>query len=107
MATRQFSNDEKKAMLKAIQEREGRWDEVDPDTEVMSIGTDIDLNEDKSYALFKQLVNENYVDPGRILQAGGAMPGRTARVVGRGGELTAVGDDIRLSDKGLDEIRDN
>lgn len=107
MVSQEFSNDEKRAMLKAIQEREGRWEEMDPDTEVASIGNNMGLEEDESYALFKQLVKEHYVDPGRILQAGGAMPGRTARVVGRGDELTAVGDDIRLSDKGLSEVADS
>ena len=62
-------------MLGAIHEREGRWDQVDPDTEVGSIGEGIGLSEDQSYELFKLLVDEHYVHPGRILQAGGAMPG--------------------------------
>ena len=37
--------DQRKAMLSAIQEREGRWDEVDPDTEVAHIGNEIGLSE--------------------------------------------------------------
>ena len=83
MAQQGFANDQRKAMLRAIHEREGRWDAVDPDTEVVSIGSEIGLSEDESYALFKLLVDEHYVDPGRVLQARGAMPGRTSRVVGR------------------------
>ena len=79
-----FTDDQRKAMLRAIHEREGRWDRVDPDTEIASIGEGIGLSEDRSYELFGQLVDEHYVDPGRILQAGGAMPGRTGRIVGRG-----------------------
>jgi len=39
-------------MLRAIHEREGGWDEVDPDTEVARIGNEIGLSEDKSYELF-------------------------------------------------------
>jgi hypothetical protein len=92
-------------MLMAIHEREGGWDRVDPDTEIANIGEGIGLSEEESFALFKLLVNEHYVDPGRILQAGGAMPGSTSRVVGRGDSLTAIGDDVRLTDKGQDEIR--
>jgi hypothetical protein len=78
---------------------------VDPDTEIANMGEAIGLGEDESFALFKLLVNEYYVDPGRVLRAGGAMPGSTSRVVGRGDNLTAIGDDMRLTDKGQDEIR--
>jgi hypothetical protein len=92
-------------MLRAIHEREGGWDRVDPDTEIAKMGEAIGLGEDESFALFKLLVNEYYVDPGRVLRAGGAMPGSTSRVVGRGDNLTAIGDDMRLTDKGQDEIR--
>jgi hypothetical protein len=102
---RDFTNDQLKAMLRAIHEREGGWDRVDPDTEIANMGEAIGLGEDESFALFKLLVNEYYVDPGRVLRAGGAMPGSTSRVVGRGDNLTAIGDDMRLTDKGQDEIR--
>jgi hypothetical protein len=73
---------------------------VDPNTEVSSIGESIGLSEDESFALFKLLVDKHYVYPGRILQAGGAMPGRTSRVVGRSDALTAIGDEVELTDQG-------
>ncbi len=102
---RDFTDDERKAMLKAIHEREGRWDRVDPDTEIASIGEGIGLSEDRSYELFGQLVDEHYVDPGRILQDGGAMPGHTSRIVGREDNMTVIGDELRLTDKGRAEIQ--
>ena len=43
-----FTDDRRKAMLSAIQEREGGWDEVDPDTELARIGEGIGLSEDQS-----------------------------------------------------------
>jgi hypothetical protein len=102
---RDFTGDQRRAMLKAIHEREGGWDRVDPDTEIASIGEGIGLSEDRSYELFGQLVDEHYVDPGRILQAGGAMPGHTSRIVGREDNMTVIGDDVRLTDKGRAEIQ--
>jgi hypothetical protein len=101
---RDFTDDQRKAMLRAIHEREGGWDRVDPDTEIASIGEGIGLSDEESFALFKLLVDEHYVYPGRILQAGGAMPGRTSRVVGRGDNLTVIGDELRLTDKGRSEV---
>jgi hypothetical protein len=62
-------------MLRTIHEREGRWDEIDPDTEVARIGENIGLSEDQSYELFGHLVDEGFLDPGRAYRAGGAMPG--------------------------------
>jgi hypothetical protein len=50
--SRGFTDDQRKAMLRAIHEREGRWDRVDPDTELRSIGEGIGLSEDQSYELF-------------------------------------------------------
>ena len=102
---RDFTDDQHRAMLKAIHEREGGWDRVDPDTEIASIGEGIGLSEDRSYELFGQLVDEHYVDPGRILQAGGAMPGHTSRIVGREDNMTVIGDDVRLTGKGRAEIQ--
>jgi hypothetical protein len=102
--TRDFTDDQRKAMLRAIYEREGGWDRVDPDTELANIGEGIGLGEDESYELFGQLVDEGYVDPGRVLRAGGAMPGSTSRVVGRENNMTVIGDDVRLTDKGRAEI---
>jgi hypothetical protein len=101
---RDFADDQRKAMLKAIHEREGGWDRVDPDTGIASIGEGIGLSEDRSYELFGRLVDEHYVDPGRILQAGGAMPGHTSRIVGREDNMTVIGDDVRLTGKGRAEI---
>jgi hypothetical protein len=95
-----FSDEQRKAMLTGVHEREGSWSDVDPDTEITSIGSHIGLSEDESYELFKRLVVEGYIDPGRVLRAGGAMPGRTSRVVGRGANMMAIGDDVRLTDKG-------
>ena len=43
------------------------------------MGSEIGLGEDASYELFGQLVDKGYVDPGRVLGAGGAMPGHTSR----------------------------
>jgi hypothetical protein len=87
-------------MLRAIQEREGRWDEVDPDTEVAHIGNEIGLSEDQSYELFGHLVDEGFVHPGRAYRAGGAMPGSVSRIVGREENITVIGDDVRLTSKG-------
>jgi len=92
-------------MLKAIHEREGGWNEVDPDTEVARIGEGIGLSEDQSYELFGQLVDEGFVDPGHAYRAGGAMPGSTSRIVGREEYMTLIGDDVRLTSKGRAEIQ--
>ena len=104
MAPQEFTDDQRKAMLSAIHEREGGWDRVDPDTEIASIGEGIGLSEDESYALFGQLVDQGFVDPGRTYRTGGAMPGRTSRVVGHEDNMTVIGDDVRLTDKGHAEI---
>jgi hypothetical protein len=92
--------DQRKAMLMAIHEREGRWDEVDPDTEVARIGEGIGLSEDQSYELFGNLVDEGFLNPGRAYRAGGAMPGSISRIVGREENMTVIGDDVRLTGKG-------
>jgi hypothetical protein len=105
MAQQRFADHQRKAILKAIHEREGRWNEVDPDTEIASIGEGINLGEDESYELFGQLVDEGFVDPGRAYRAGGAMPGSTSRIVGREENMTVIGDDVRLTSKGRAEIR--
>jgi len=96
----EFADHQRKAMLEAIHEREGSWDEIDPDTEVARIGNEIGLSEDQSYELFGRLVDEGYVEPGRAYQAGGAMPGSTSRIVGREDNMTVIGDDVRLTRKG-------
>ena len=77
---------------------------MDPDTEIGSIGEGIGLSEDQSYELFGQLVDEGFVDPGRAYRAGGAMPGSTSRIVGREDNMTVIGDEVRLTDKGLTKI---
>ena len=100
-----FSDDQRRAMLRAIHEREGGWDEVDPDTEVARIGKEIGLSEDQSYELFGRLVDEGFVEPGRAYQAGGAMPGSISRIVGREENMTVIGDDVRLTGKGRAEIQ--
>jgi hypothetical protein len=92
-------------MLRAIREREGRWDEVDPDTEVARIGNEIGLSEDQSYELFGHLVDEGFLNPGRAYRAGGAMPGSISRIVGREENMTITGDDVRLTSKGRAEIQ--
>ena len=101
----EFADHQHEAMLRAIQEREGRWDEVDPDTEVARIGNEIGLSEDQSYELFGHLVDEGFVDAGRAYRAGGAMPGSTSRIVGREENMTVIGDDVRLTSKGRAEIQ--
>ena len=105
MEPRESTDDQRNAMLKAIQEREGRWDEVDPDTELARIGKESGLSEDQSYELFGHLVDEGFVDPGRAFQAGGAMPGGISRIVGREVNMTVIGDDVRLTGKGRAEIQ--
>jgi hypothetical protein len=101
----EFADHQRKAMLRAINECEGRWDEVDPDTEVARIGNEIGLSEDQSYELFGHLVDEGFVDPGRAYRAGGAMPGSISRIVGREENMTVIGDDVRLTGKGRAEIQ--
>jgi hypothetical protein len=105
VAQQRLADHQRKAMLKAIHEREGRWNKVDPDTEIASIGEGSGLSEDESFALFGQLVDEGFVDPGRAYRAGGAMPGSTSRIVGREDNMTVIGDDVRLTSKGRAEIR--
>ena len=101
----EFADHQRKAMLRAIHERLGGWDDVGPDTEVARIGNEIGLSEDQSYELFGHLVDEGFVDPGRAYQAGGAMPGSISRIVGREGNMTVIGDDVRLTSKGRAEIQ--
>ena len=78
--------------------------EVEP-TLSRRIGEGSGLSEDESFALFGQLVDEGFVDPGRAYRAGGAMPGSTSRIVGREDNMTVIGDDVRLTSKGRAEIR--
>jgi hypothetical protein len=92
-------------MLRAVHERGGRWDEVDPDTEVARIGDEIGLSEDKSYELFGQLIDEGFIDPGHAYRAGGAMPGSISRIVGRQENMTIIGDDVSLTSKGRAQIQ--
>jgi hypothetical protein len=92
-------------MLRAIHERESRWDQVDPDTEIARLGEGIGLSEDQSYELFGHLVDEGFLDPGRAYRVGGAMPGSTSRIVGREENMTLIGDDVRLTSKGRAEIQ--
>ena len=101
----EFADHQRKAMLRAIHEREGRWDEVDPDTELARIGEGTGLSEDQSYELFGHLVDEGFVDAGRAYRAGGAMPGSTSRIVGREENITLIGDNVRLTSKGRAEIQ--
>ena len=101
----EFADHQRLAMLRSIHEREGRWDEVDPDTEVARLGEEIGLSEDQSYELFGHLVDEGFVDPGLAYRAGGAMPGSTSRIVGREENMTVIGDDVCLTSKGLAEIQ--
>ena len=105
MAQQRFADHQRKAMLRAIHEREGGWNEVDPDTEVARIGEGIGLSEDQSYELFGQLVDEGFVDPGHAYRAGGAMPGSSSRIVGREENMTLIGDDVRLTGKGRAEVQ--
>jgi hypothetical protein len=100
----EFADHQRKAMLRAIREREGGWDEVDPDTEVAHIGEGIGLSEDQSYELFGRLVDEGFVDPGHAYRAGGAMPGSISRIVGHEENMTVIGDDVRLTGKGRAEV---
>jgi hypothetical protein len=101
----EFADHQLRAMLRAIREREGRWDEVDPDTEVARMGDEIGLSEDQSYELFGHLVDEGFVEAGRAYRAGGAMPGSISRIVGREENMTVIGDDVRLTSKGRAEIQ--
>ena len=100
----EFADHQRRAMLRAIHEREGRWDEVDPDTEVARIGNEIGLSEDQSYELFGHLVDEGFVEPGRAYRAEGAMPGSISRIVASEENVTVIGDDVRLTSNGRAEI---
>ena len=62
------------------------------------------MSEDQSYELFGHLVDEGFVDLGRAYRAGGAMPGSISRIVGREGNTTVIGDDVRLTSKGRAEV---
>ena len=104
MAPQGFTDNQRKAMLGAVHDREGTWERVDPDTEVASIGEGIGLSEDQSYELFKLLMDEGFVHPGHVYGGGGAMPGHTIRVVGHADNATSIGDDVRLTDKGKAEL---
>ena len=77
--------------------------EVEP-TLSRRIGEGSGLSEDQSYELFGQLVDEGFVDPGRAYRAGGAMPGSISRIVGREENMTVIGDELRLTDKGRSEV---
>jgi hypothetical protein len=101
----EFADHQRREMLTAIHEREGRWDEVDPDTEVARIGNEIGLSEDQSYELFGHLVDEGFVDAGRAYRVGGAMPGSISRIVGREENMTVIGDDVRLTSTGQAKIQ--
>jgi hypothetical protein len=105
VAHQRFADHQRKAMLRAIHEREGRWDEVDPDTELARIGEGIALSEDQAYELFGHLVDEGFLDAGRAYRAGGAMPGSISRIVGREENMTVIGDAVRLTSKGRAEIQ--
>lgn len=104
MASLKFTDEQLRGMLVAVGEREGKWQGMDPNTEIVSVGSGLGLSEDESYGLFKSLLEGGYIDPGRVFGAGGAMPGHTVRVVGRGNNLTSIGDDVRLTGKGRAEI---
>jgi hypothetical protein len=101
----EFADHQRRAMLRTIHERQGRWHEVDPDTEVARIGKEIGLSEDQSYELFGHLVDEGFVKPGRAYQAGDAMPGSISRIVGREENMTVIGDDVRLTSKRRADIK--
>ena len=66
----EFADHQRKAILRAIHEREGRWDEVDPDTEVARIGKEIGLSEDRSYELSRASRRR------RLRQSGSCLSGR-------------------------------
>lgn len=103
MKLEDFTNDQRRAMLAAIREREGGRSQADLDTGIVRNGTGVGLSEDESFALFKLLVDEHFVYPGRSLQAG-AMRRGTTQVVGRGDSLTVVGPNAHLTDKGRAEF---
>jgi hypothetical protein len=63
------------------------------------------LSEDQSYELFGQLVDEGFVDPGRAYEARGVMPGNISRILGHGGNMTLIGDDVWLTGKGRAEVQ--
>ena len=104
MRLQEFTADQRKAFLAAVQEREGKWDSVDPDAEIASIGAATGLSEEETFALIKQLVDEHSIDPGRVLQAGQTLRRGTSQVVGRDDILIPVGRDIRVTDKGRAEF---
>jgi hypothetical protein len=67
---RDSTDDRRKAMLRAIHGREGRWDEINPETEVTRMGEGIGLGEGQSYQLFGHPVDKGFVEPGRAYRTG-------------------------------------
>jgi hypothetical protein len=104
VAPQGFTDDQRRQMLGAVHDREGKWDRVDPNAQIASTGEDIGLSKDESYRLVKLLMDEGYIDPGHVYGGRGAMPGHTIRVVGHGDNVTSIGDNVRLTGKGQAEL---
>ncbi len=97
------TDEQRRAMLVAIHEREGRWGSIDAEKELISIGQDLGLDEDQSLDLFKQLVDEHYIDPGWVLQVPGSKE-RGGQFVGFDKINVTVGGGMKIIGPGRAEI---
>lgn len=105
MSTQDFTNDQRKTMLEGIHEREGDWDKVNIDNELGEIGIAAGLDEDGTKQLFKVLIDEDYIDTGRMLQAGDAVRfERNSETIEYGGLLIPVSYNMKLTDRGKSYI---
>jgi len=99
--TQDFTDEQRKAMLKGIHEREGKWNNVNIESELNEIGSTAELSLSSSAQLFKQLIDEHYIDTGRIFHAGGRVDSNSnGEAVDYGGILIPISYDMRLTDKG-------
>ena len=105
-ATQDFTDDQRKAMLKGTLEREGKWDSVNIKAELETMGRDAGLKGARSAQLFKTLVDEQCIDTGRILQAGERVENTepNGEAVDYVGMLIHISYNMKLTDKGRAEL---
>lgn len=65
-----FTEEQLRTMLKGIHDRRDRWMDLNPGVEIMSMGEEVGLSRDKSYDLFKHLLDEDLIST-RFMSAGG------------------------------------
>ncbi len=100
------TDEQRKVVLKGIQEREGQWQDLDANAALEEIGTGAGLDDAEMAELFKNLVEENYVDSGRVIQSIEAVEAdkRNNEVINHGGLFLLIGYNMKLTDKGRAEL---